>query len=115
MLGQPAASQTVCRPSRRTRPVSSRNAGPIVARVRIQGGLRSIGVLLLRTSRRSSLRSPGSVPEGTTLTDVTLRGIRRHAGELGGAFPQQPGGVLVAGSEARAHPARGSAGFTERG
>src|SRR3954454_21522635 len=61
MLGQAASSQTVCRPSRRTRPLSSVYSGPITALVLIQDGLRSIGVWALRTSRRSILR-----PSGTT-------------------------------------------------
>src|SRR6476469_1585735 len=60
MLGQPAASQTVCRPSRRTSDFSSVYSGPVFRRVLIQSGLRSIGTWLLRTSRRSSLRPAGS-------------------------------------------------------
>src|ERR1700712_5754903 len=63
MFGQPAASQTVCSPSRLTRLLSSLYSGPITARVLIHSGLRSIGVWLLRTSRRSSLR-----PSGATLS-----------------------------------------------
>src|SRR4051794_38110458 len=59
MLGQPASSQTVCRPSRLTRLLSSLYSGPMTARVLIHSGLRSIGVWLLRTSRRSSLRPSG--------------------------------------------------------
>src|SRR6478735_7257811 len=64
VLGQPASSHTVCRPSRRTRPLSSVYSGPILARVLIHGGLRSMGVSAFRTSRRSSFR-----PSGTTVTD----------------------------------------------
>src|SRR5215207_7248378 len=60
MLGQPASSQTVCRPSRRTRDFSSVYSGPVLRRVLIHSGLRSMGTWLLRTSRRSSLRPAGS-------------------------------------------------------
>src|SRR3712207_5361364 len=59
MLGQPASSQTVCRPSRRTSDLSSVYSGPVLSRVLIQSGLRSIGTWLLRTSRRRSLRPSG--------------------------------------------------------
>src|SRR3954453_10472925 len=61
MLGQPASSQTVCKPSRRTKPFSSVNSGPIRARVLIHDGFFSIGVSLLRTSSRSSLRPSGAI------------------------------------------------------
>jgi hypothetical protein len=74
MLGQPASSQTVCRPPERTSALSSVYCGPVRARVRIHDGLRSIGVALLRTSSRSSLR-----PFGAIVTDHRLRG-RRGAG-----------------------------------
>src|SRR5215211_6188806 len=60
MLGQPASSQTVCSPSRRTSDFSSVYSGPVFSRVLIHSGLRSIGTWLLRTSRRSSLRPAGS-------------------------------------------------------
>src|SRR6476620_12391220 len=60
MLGQPAASQTVCRPSRRTSDLSSVYSGPVFSRVLIHSGLRSMGTWLLRTSRRRSLRPAGS-------------------------------------------------------
>src|SRR5829696_6609453 len=60
MLGQPAASHTVCRPSRRTSDFSSVYSGPVFSRVLIHSGLRSIGTWLLRTSRRRSLRPAGS-------------------------------------------------------
>src|SRR5688500_4359490 len=63
MLGQPASSQTVCRPSRRTSDFSSVYSGPVFSRVLIHSGLRSIGTWLLRTSRRSSLRPAGSIGE----------------------------------------------------
>src|SRR4051794_26358233 len=59
MLGQPASSQTVCRPSRRTSDFSSVYSGPVRSRVLIHSGLRSIGTWLLRTSMRSSLRPAG--------------------------------------------------------
>ena len=61
MLGQPASSQTVCRPSRRTSDFSSVYSGPVFSRVLIHSGLRSIGTWLLRTSRRRSLRPAGSM------------------------------------------------------
>src|SRR5215212_9912090 len=63
IFGQPAASQTVCRPSRRTSDFSSVYSGPVFRRVLIHSGLRSIGTWLLRTSRRSSLRPAGSSGE----------------------------------------------------
>src|SRR3569623_717426 len=63
MLGQPASSQTVCRPSRRTRDFSSVYSGPVFSRVLIHSGLRSIGTWLLRTSRRRSFRPAGSSGE----------------------------------------------------
>src|SRR5690348_766878 len=63
MLGQPASSQTVCRPSRRTSDFSSVYSGPVFSRVLIHSGLRSIGTWLLRTSRRRSLRPAGSSGE----------------------------------------------------
>ena len=61
MLGQPAASHTVCKPSRLTSALSSVYSGPIRARVLIQSGFFSIGVWLLRTSSRSSLRPSGAI------------------------------------------------------
>src|SRR3954468_19984226 len=63
MLGQPASSQTVCSPSRRTSDFSSVYSGPVLSRVLIHSGLRSIGTWLLRTSRRRSLRPPGPIGE----------------------------------------------------
>src|ERR1700761_1557217 len=59
MLGQPASWHTVCRPSLFTSRVSSRYCGPVFSLVLIHGGLRSIGVSLLRTSSRRSLRPSG--------------------------------------------------------
>src|SRR5689334_11741516 len=61
MLGQPASSHTVCSPSRRTSDLSSVYSGPVLSRVLIHSGLRSMGTWLLRTSRRSSLRPAGSI------------------------------------------------------
>src|ERR671926_558250 len=61
MLGQPASSQTVCSPSLRTSFFSSVYSGPVLSRVLIHSGLRSIGTWLLRTSRRRSLRPPGPI------------------------------------------------------
>src|SRR5687768_6539958 len=60
MLGQPASSHTVCRPSRRTSDFSWVYSGPVLSRVLIHSGLRSIGTWLLRTSRRRSFRPAGS-------------------------------------------------------
>src|SRR5215207_5593404 len=79
MLGQPASSQTVCSPSRRTRPLSSVYSGPIRARVLIHDGLRSIGVCALRTSSRSIRRPSGWIPACDTVTRLSLRRAR-HAG-----------------------------------
>src|SRR5918995_2051621 len=61
MLGQPASSHTVCSPPERTSDLSSVYCGPVRALVLIHGGLRSIGVSLLRTSRRRSLRPSGAM------------------------------------------------------
>src|SRR5918993_1176548 len=74
MLGQPASSQTVCRPSRRTSDLSSVYSGPVLSRVLIHSGLRSIGTWLLRTSRRRSLRPDGSIgaPEEGVGSTVSL-------------------------------------------
>src|SRR3954451_10795357 len=63
MFGQPASSQTVCSPSRRTSDLSSVYSGPVLSRVLIHSGLRSIGTWLLRTSRRRSLRPLGPIGE----------------------------------------------------
>src|SRR4029453_1951308 len=60
MLGQPASSQTVCRPSRRTSDFSSVYSGPVLSRVLIHSGLRSMGTWLLGTSRRRSFGPAGS-------------------------------------------------------
>ena len=95
MLGQPASSQTVCRPSRLTSALSSLYSGPIFSLVLIHGGLRSIGVSALRTSRRSSLR-PLGIPAArrsrtvSTLTSTMLapdgrRGRRATASATGSA------------------------------
>src|SRR6478735_6480328 len=75
MLGQPASSQTVCSPPERTSDFSSVYCGPVRARVRIHGGLRSIGVSALRTSRRSSLR-----PSGAIVTTDRLRRVGSSRG-----------------------------------
>src|ERR671917_2146314 len=72
MLGQPASSQTVCRPSRRTSDLSSVYSGPVLSRVLIHSGLRSIGTWLLRTSRRRSLRPAGPVGDGSEVLVVTV-------------------------------------------
>src|SRR5262249_11800043 len=75
MLGQPASWQTVCRPSRCTRPRSAVNSGPIRAFTLIQGGLRSIGVCELRASMRSRRRPSGVaavIVDGAECSVVTV-------------------------------------------
>ena len=59
MLGQPASSHTVDRPCVYTSFLREVYSGPITARVLIQEGFFSIGVWLLRTSRRSIFRPSG--------------------------------------------------------
>ena len=59
-LVQREGLHTVCKPSARTRPLSSVYAGPVRTRVLIHGGFRSIGVSLLRASRRSIRRPSGA-------------------------------------------------------
>src|SRR3954470_6646647 len=123
MLGQPASSQTVCSPSRRTSDFSSVYSGPVLSRVLIHSGLRSMGTWLLRTSRRRSFRPAGSIraPEEGGEAPVSLliatvpadarRPAARAAGRLGvngregrsdalvvGAG-DRPGGVGSAGRE----------------
>src|SRR5918998_4797723 len=99
MLGQPASSQTVCRPSRRTRDLSSVYSGPVLSRVLIQSGLRSIGTWLLRTSRRSSLRPAGAIPSvpgdgavgllvGASGMDLTVLAGRTAPPGAAGAVPR---------------------------
>src|SRR5262245_61005215 len=85
MLGQPASWQTVCRPSRWTRPRSWVNSGPIVALTLIQSGLRSIGVSALRASTRSRRRPSGA----TMVTSQRLRSLplRKH-GTVSTATPR---------------------------
>src|SRR5258705_10161678 len=73
MLGQPASWQTVCSPSRWTRPRSWVYCGPMLALTLIHGGLRSIGVSALRASMRSR-----RLPSGATM--VTTRDYARMAG-----------------------------------
>ena len=78
MLGQPASSHTVLRPSRFTRPLSSVYSGPIVARVRIHSGLRSMGVSALRASMRSMRRPSAAIVTSVRLTradDVGCGGV----------------------------------------
>src|SRR3978361_1016085 len=96
MLGQPASSHTVCRPSRLTSPLSSLYSGPMTARVLIHSGLRSIGVCALRTSRRSSLRPSGATVSGLSdkcvlQTEWGVRDVRRCRGEDVGEVPLDQG------------------------
>src|ERR1044072_291382 len=79
MLGQPASSQTVCRPSRFTSALSSVYSGPISARVLIHEGFFSMGVWAWRTSRRSILR-PGARLAPSGGTDVTSVTPQANAG-----------------------------------
>src|SRR6478735_11217039 len=85
MLGQPASWQTVWSPSDFTSDWSAVYSGPILARVLIHSGLRSMGVWALRTSRRKSLRPPG-VTDGSVGAWVTsvhaTRAPRRCRGRL---------------------------------
>src|SRR5689334_23764075 len=90
MLGQPASWQTVCRPSRLTRPLSCVYSGPILALTLIHGGLRSIGVSAFRASMRSRRR-----PSGTTA--VTRESLRPG--------PAQPPGTRLT-SRPRGFPPR---------
>src|SRR5437868_15235177 len=83
MLGQPASSQTVCSPSRRTSDLSSVYSGPVFSLVLIHGGLRSIGVSALRTSRRRSFRPSGATVTGSTVCPLRLKAepaLRRTRG-----------------------------------
>ena len=64
MLGQPASSHTVCRPSRFTSDLSSVYSGPIRARVLIHGGLLldgRLGVARLEAQHPSSFGCDGHV------------------------------------------------------
>ncbi len=63
MLGQPASWQTVCSPSFFTSDWRALYSGPIFARVLIHSGFRSMGVSLLRTSRRSSFLPSGATAD----------------------------------------------------
>src|SRR6476469_24617 len=100
MLGQPAASQTVCRPSRRTRDLSSVYSGPVFSRVLIHSGLRSMGTWLLRTSRRRSLRPAGSSGEPE---------------ECAGEAVSLMISTVPADDDAPAEPAAGASGITRQG
>src|SRR3954466_9886196 len=134
MLGHPASSQTVCRPSRRTSDFSSVYSGPVFSFVLIHSGLRSMGVWLLRTSRRSILRPAGSIREGavgvsagtssmprlmtsTVLPAITGPGARtRHGGPAGSAEPPcrvvrwSARGVLVGAGAPAGRRVAGAAG-----
>src|ERR687897_2955505 len=99
MLGQPASSHTVCRPSRRTSDLSSVYSGPVLSLVLIHSGLRSIGTWALRTSRRSSLRPEGStrglgegagagVLVGASLMETTVLARRTAPPGSAGAVPR---------------------------
>src|SRR3954452_3379343 len=99
MLGQPASWHTVCRPSAFTSCWSSRYWGPIVARVLIHSGLRSIGVSALRTSRRSSLRPSGAGCRSVTPASLRGDGERRAFGRSAYRGPECSGGPDVTPAE----------------
>src|SRR5215204_2471335 len=116
MLGQPASSHTVCRPSRRTSDFSSVYSGPVFSRVLIHSGLRSIGTWLLRTSRRSSLRPAGSTfdPATDDAPAAAQRGRRPDGGVSDLLVVGARGRPLLrtaAGGEGL-RPARGRVGLT---
>src|SRR6478735_5474742 len=75
MLGQPASSHTVWRPSFLTRFLSWTNSGPIWTLALIHSGFRSTGVAAFRCSMRSIFR-----PSGASVTVELLLG-------QGGVFP----------------------------
>src|SRR5436305_998009 len=85
MLGQPASWHTVCSPSRCTRPRSAVYSGPIRAVTLIHGGLRSIGVCVLRASMRSSRRPSGAafIVEGAGCSMLTAQRLRRERRKTG--------------------------------
>ena len=60
IFGQAASWQTVCKPSLFTSVRRRVYSGPILARVLIHSGLRSIGTSELRASTRSNLRPSGA-------------------------------------------------------
>src|SRR6478672_9125699 len=60
IFGQPASSQTVCRPSFLTRFLSWTYSGPIWTLALIHSGFRSTGTAELRCSTRSSFRPSGA-------------------------------------------------------
>src|SRR3954454_10744019 len=91
MLGQPASSQTVCSPSRRTSDLSSVYSGPVLSRVLIHSGLRSIGTWLLRTSRRRSLRPDGAIGESEEGVGATVSLMISH-GTPNAARPRRGSG-----------------------
>src|SRR5690349_13293373 len=99
MLGQPASWQTVWSPSDFTRFCREVYSGPILARVLIHSGLRSIGVSALRISRRRSLRPSGA---GAVVTRLTLR-RRAERPQSGCAAPQRGRSGLVDPCAGREH------------
>src|ERR1035438_4484164 len=104
MFGQPASSHTVCRPSRLTRPFSSVWAGPGRSRVLIHGGLRSMGVWLLRASRRSSLR-----PSGASTTSLGYVALVAPNAARPGVISGEPLRVIHSGGAAGVGEAAGGA------
>src|SRR5215208_236137 len=93
MLGQPASWQTVCRPSLFTRFCIYVYSGPIFARVLIHSGLRSMGVWLLRTSRRSILRPSGATADTSAPCSFDSSAYTRVRPYVLGPRGGQPGGT----------------------
>src|SRR6478672_12786844 len=87
MLGQPASSQTVCRPSFLTRFFSPTNSGPIWTLALIHSGLRSTGTAALRCSIRSIFRPSGA----SVMIVFPLFGSCRWGAGPGSAFDDVDG------------------------
>src|SRR5882757_6686255 len=95
MFGQPASWHTVCRPSLLTSFCICVYSGPIFARVLIHSGLRSMGVWLFRTSRRSILRPSGATADTTGSLQLRFFGEHQrtpvhYVAVLGGSAMKQP-------------------------
>src|ERR671916_3159742 len=101
MLGQPASSHTVCRPSRRTNDLSSVYSGPVLSRVLIHSGLRSIGTWLLRTSSRSSLRPEGDAGVSVEGVGATVSLMIDHGPPGNGNARLDRGGRCCSGGGSR--------------
>ena len=80
IFGQAASWQTVCSPSDATRERSLVYSGPMLARVLIHSGLRSIGVSVFRASMRSSLRPSGAIVMRSPSLSVGRESLRQRVG-----------------------------------